>query len=123
MLIKHLFSNFQQGEALSSALRISSFYPTRRLQTFSISSNFSLAISTKSSRNGSSRNGSINYVPVDADCDEGEDAATHREDRYEAAYLAVDVAEGPVAGEHVDEVEGDVQGGHHRVGDGEVDCK
>ena len=93
------------------------------LQTFSISSNFSLAISTKSSRNGSSINGSINYVPIDADGNEGEDAATHREDRYEAAYLAVDVAEGPVAGEHVDEVEGDVQGGHHRVGDGEVDCK
>ena len=103
MLIKHLFSNFQQGEALSSALRISSFYPTKRLQTFSISSNFSLAISTKSSRNGST-----NYVPIDADRDEGEDAATHREDRYEAADLAVDVAEGPVAGEHVDKVEGDV---------------
>ena len=117
MLIKHLFSNFQQGEALSSALRISSFYPTKRLQTFSISSNFSSAISTKSSRNGSSRNGSTNSVPIDADRDEGEDAATHREYGYEAADLAVDVTKRPVPNEHVDKVEGDVQGGHHGVGD------
>ena len=57
------------------------------------------------------------YVPVNADSDEGEDAATHREYGYEAANLAVDVTKRPVPNEHVDKVEGDVQGGHHGVGD------
>ena len=57
------------------------------------------------------------YVPVNTDSDEGEDAATHGEYGDEAADLAVDVTKRPVPDEHVDEVEGDVQGGHHSVGD------
>ena len=61
--------------------------------------------------------------PISGNGDEGEDAATHGDDGDEGADLAVDVAEGPVAVQHVDEVEGHVQGRDHRVGDAQVHWK
>ena len=58
--------------------------------------------------------------PISGDGDEGEDAAADGDDGDEGADLAVDVPEGPVAVQHVHEVEGHVQRGHHRVGDAQV---
>lgn len=61
------------------------------------------------------------YEPVDGDGNEGEYARANRDHGYELVDLAVELAEGPVTVEHVYVVEDDVQGGHHGVGDAEVD--
>ena len=65
----------------------------------------------------------VPFVPVDADGDECEDAAADGEDGDEVPDLAVDGAEGPVARQHVHQVEGHVQRRHHRVRHREVHCK
>lgn len=63
------------------------------------------------------------FLPVDADGNEGEDAAADGEDGDEVSDLAVDGAEGPVARQHVHQVEGHIQRRHHRVRHREVHCK
>ena len=59
--------------------------------------------------------------PVNRYRHEGEDARAYGDHRYELADLAVEVAEGPMAVEHVGVVEYDVERGDHRVGDAEID--
>ena len=58
--------------------------------------------------------------PVYRDSDQREDGRRDAEDAHELDDLAVGRAEGPVAVEEVDEVEGDVHQGHHAVRDGQV---
>lgn len=61
------------------------------------------------------------HAPVDGNGHQGEHAGAYGQHGYELADLAVGRAEGPVAGEHVAEVYGHVERGHHGVRYGQVD--
>lgn len=61
------------------------------------------------------------HSPVQSDGHQREDTGADAEHRDELGDLAVEGSERPVAVQHVDEVEGDVERGHHGVRDGQVD--
>ena len=64
----------------------------------------------------------LSLSPLDRNCHQREHAPADREHADEPAGPAVDVPEVPVAGQHVHEVHGDVQGGDHQVSDAQVHC-
>lgn len=61
------------------------------------------------------------HSPVESDGHQREHTGADAEHRDELGDLAVECSERPVAVQHVDEVEGDVERGHHGVCDGQVD--
>lgn len=65
----------------------------------------------------------MHILPVKGDGHEGENTGANGENSDKLADLAVKITKGPVTVQHVSEIEGNVEGRYHGIGDAEIHQK